>query len=239
MNLMTKLTLALAAAAVPAVAFIVHADEWVGRQIGRHETEMAATSTVRPKDESRVAATMKDDKASLLIQLAHASRQPNDVRMAQMMPPPPFGPPPSFGAPPHPHGWWHGHAPPDAMGPPPPPHAPLTRAACEDRIDRKVAFAAFMKSKLRLQPQQRAVWQKLEQAAEPALGRLQAACDRLPAGAGAPPPLPDMIDAMAEQMSARAALLKAISGPLRELFNTLSPEQRARLRPPGPPMPPL
>ena len=218
MNLMTKLTLALAAAAVPAVAFIVHADEWIGRQIGRHETEMAATSTVRPKDESRVAATMKDDKASLLIQLAHASRRPNDVRLAQMMPPPPFGPPPSFGAPPHP---------------------PLTRAACEDQIDRKVAFAAFMKSKLRPQPQQREVWQKLEQAAEPALGRLRAACDRLPAGAGAPPPLPDMIDAMAEQMSARAALLKAISGPLHELFNTLSPEQRARLRPPGPPMPPL
>ena len=227
MNLTAKLALAIATVAVPATVIIVHADP----RAGRNPTALAAASE-RPKDNSRVVSTTSDDKASLLIQLARMSRQPKDIRVADAFMPPP---PPPFGPPPQPHGPGEWHAPPAGMGPPPPGPAPMMQSACEDRIDRQVAFAAFMKSRLRLQPSQLEAWQKLEQAAAPALAKIQAACDQLPAAGHAPPPLPDMIDAMEAQMSARTALLKIVQQPLRDLFDTLSPEQRAKLRPPPPP----
>ena len=116
---------------------------------------------------------------------------------------------------------------------------PMTRSVCEDGINREAAGVAFIKSKLRLQSNQREAWRKMEDAVQPAVDRLHAACDRLPADGSARPSPPDIVDAMEDQLSARAEFLKAVREPLRALFETLSPEQRMALEPPFPPPYPL
>jgi len=45
-----------------------------------------------------------------------------------------------------------------------------------------------------------------------------------------PPATPDMLDFVEKQFSARAAVLRAIREPVRVLYDSLSPEQRAMLQ---------
>lgn len=221
----------VAIVAVPALTTIIlHGKDEVIWPTGS-QTEFAAASSLRLKDDSRVsaAAANEQDKASLLIQLAQASRAAAQTRqeewlsqMTDILPPAPFAP-----APMDPGAW---PAPPVSMEPPAPP--PITKVACEDAIHRAAAHAAFIKSKLRLQPQQRETWHKIEDAAQPSVDKLHAACDRLPVDPSAPPSLPDAIDAAEAQLSARVELLRAVREPVRALFETLSPEQRMALQPP-------
>ena len=96
-------------------------------------------------------------------------------------------------------------------------------------------MVGYLKSKLRLQPNQREAWQKLENAAQAAIEKLHAACESLPVEASAPAPLPDMMEMVEAEMSARLELLRATREPLRALFATLTPEQRWALQPPLPP----
>jgi len=96
-------------------------------------------------------------------------------------------------------------------------------------------MVGYFKSKLRLQPNQRDAWQTLENAAQPAIEKLHVACERLPVAASAPAPLPDMMDMVEADMSARVELLRATREPLRALFATLTPEQRLAAQPLLPP----
>ena len=129
--------------------------------------------------------------------------------------------------------------PPHGFGPAPfgfaPPPAP--RVACEDEIDRLAGIVGYLKSKERLEGDQKSAWDKVETAAAPGLAKLRALCADLPSYPGGPPALPARVDFMAKQMTARAELLSAIREPLRALYDTLSPDQRALLDmpPPGPP----
>lgn len=117
---------------------------------------------------------------------------------------------------------------------------PSPRAACEDDVDRFVGLAVYMQSKLRLTPDQKTAWQKLELAAEPGVNTMRDLCVHLPAQSAEPPALPDALDFAEKQMTARAELLRAVRGPLRTLYETMSPDQKAILRPhPFPPMPPV
>ena len=98
-------------------------------------------------------------------------------------------------------------------------------------------MAGYLKSKLRLQPNQREAWQKLENAAQAAIEKLHATCESLPTEASSPLSLPDMMDMMEAQLSVRVELLRATREPLRAIFATLTPEQRQALQPPAPPPP--
>jgi hypothetical protein len=226
-NFMLLLTLV----AVPTIAAFSydHARPYALVRFGQTAGENAS---VQPKDAARLAAFAddNDDQAILLLKLAQASRQPDlappEIRTAQA-----FIPPPAFGAPPVPHGAFGPFSPPAVMGPPP---RPLTRSVCEDRINSEAAMVGYLKSKLRLQPNQREAWQKLENAAQAAIEKLHAACESLPIEASAPAPLPDMMEMVEAEMSARLELLRATREPLLALFATLTPEQRRTLQPPIP-----
>lgn len=98
-------------------------------------------------------------------------------------------------------------------------------------------MAGYLKGKLRLQPNQREAWQKLENAAQAAIEKLHTTCESLPTEASSPLSLPDMMDMMEAQLSVRVELLRATREPLRALFDTLTPEQRRAMQPPASPPP--
>jgi len=129
------------------------------------------------------------------------------------------------------------------MGPPPfgPHHPPQPmRAACLEEIDVNMALAGYVKSKLNLQAGQRDAWRKIEDAAEPHLDRWRKACALLPEKPGASLSLPELVAAAAERTATRAALLAAVSEPVKALYASLAPDQRETLvfaMPPAPPMP--
>lgn len=106
------------------------------------------------------------------------------------------------------------------------------RQACLDRIDRHAGMAGTLKSRLQLTDDQLAAWLRVESAAEPALRAMREVCAQLPELAGDPPPLPDTIDLEEKGLTARAAFLRAIREPLRDLYARLTPQQRAMLQRP-------
>ncbi len=230
MNLMIKPMLLLTAISIPAIGAVSYHGAWL-EAVGLVHQTTARNISVRAKDETRLALLERDgDLADLLARPAQTSHEPvraaDAVHIAQA-----FGPPLAFGAPPVPRGAFAPIGPHMGMGPPPPP----TRASCEDRIDFEVAIAAYVKAKLRLQPSQREAWQTLETAAQGAIDKIRAACTGFPADASVPMSLPEMLDAVEADMSARAEFLRATREPLRALFASLTPEQRIAARPLLPP----
>jgi len=239
MTLIIKSMLMLTLVGVPTIAAVSYDHSWPNALgVLGHAATAGKNVSVQPKDAARLAPFAddnddNDNQAILLIKLAQASRQPDlappAIRTAQA-----FLPPPAFGEPPVPHGAFGPFSPLAGMGPPP---RPLTRSVCEDRINSEAAIVGYLKSKLRLQPNQREAWQTLENAAQAAIEKLHAACESLPIEASAPAPLPDMMEMVEAEMSARVELLRATREPLRALFATLTPEQRRALQPPVPPPP--
>ena len=228
MSVMMKVLFAVALVGVPAVAAL-RVDGMPARAA---EPRIHAGASVQMKDEARIASP-DIDVSGLLAELAQASRPPEQspMRMAQGFAPgrPPHGPgaegpfegpPPPFMGPPMP----------PFMGPPMPPQ-PI-RAACENRVNAEAALAGYLTSKLRLTNDQLQLWKKVEDAAQPAFAKLHAACDRLPVGPAAAPNLPDALDTVEAEISARLDLIRATRDPLRALYQTLTPEQRAALLPP-------
>jgi hypothetical protein len=130
---------------------------------------------------------------------------------------PPLLPPPGF----------------PAFGSPVGPRLDAQRS-CADGIDRQVGFAGYIKSKLQLTAQQTDAWRKIEDAIAPALVALRALCRELPDGSeAASVQLPELVDITERQMTARAAVLRAMRDPMRQFYEMLSPEQRAGMIPPG------
>jgi hypothetical protein len=183
----------------------------------------ANSTSLRAKDETRIVpVTRNDDLADLLSGSMPRSHEPAraaaGMRVAQA-----FAPPPAFGGLPVLHGAFAPMPPPMGMGRPPVP----TRASCDDRVDVEMAMAAYVKAKLRLRPSQREAWQKLETAAQWAIDKVRAACAGFPADASVPASPPEMLDAVEAELSARVEFLRATREPVRALFASLTPEQRA------------
>lgn len=187
------------------------------------------------KDQARLPSSaiagQGDDYGTALIQLAQVAR-PQPPEGAGRVPPPEEGMRPMSGGPMRPDG--------EPFGPPPmarhrPGLMPPTRAACEERMAHHAAMVGYIRSKLQLQGAQKDAWRKIEDAAEPAVAKLHQTCALLPAQPSPPPALPDAIEFAAKEAAARAELLQAVTGPVRALYDTLSPDQRAALMPPPPP----
>jgi len=162
------------------------------------------------------------------------------IEEAQMNAPPPIGERPIVGSP---HGMPpFGPEPPfdtmtgGAFGPPShPTPPPAPRAGCEREIDLLMAHVAYLKSEMRLQGDQKAAWYKVEQIAEPSFEKLSDLCEALPSQPTPPPAILEALDFAEKQMTVRLDLLRAVRGPMLELYNLLSPDQRTLLAPPLPP----
>jgi LTXXQ motif family protein len=212
-----------ALAAVSVLALGIYADAWA-----------STTDATKKQDRLAVAVPYRGETLAQLVPI------PQHPGWPPSLPPDhgPFQPPP--GAPPQmPTPLDPADTARPMMRPPAMAALPASRAACEEQLSRAAGMAAYFKIKLHLQPNQRDLWAKLEQAAEPALQDLQATCDRLPNDPALILNVPDAIDAAERETTARLALLRAIQGPVRALYETLSPEQRQMLQPPAPALPPL
>jgi hypothetical protein len=104
-----------------------------------------------------------------------------------------------------------------------------TRGACEDDIKRRAAIADFLKSKLQLAGEQNEAWKTMEDAANPVRTKMYDACKLLPENLSDAPTLPSTMGVLEKQLSVQTELVQAIAGPLRALYDTLSPDQRAIL----------
>jgi LTXXQ motif family protein len=168
------------------------------------------------------AAVVKDDGygAGGPVELAQAMGPPSGPSGpgAPSGFPAPFRPPP----PPHPSRAMAGFAPPGGLPPAP-------RAACEEEVDRLMGLVGYLKSKLRLQDDQKAAWLKVELVAVPVVEKIKDLCARLPSQPVPQSHLLERIDFMEMQTAARLELLRAVHEPLRALYETLSPDQRAIL----------
>lgn len=202
----------------------------IGAAVHAAASEKAALPV---KDQARLPSSaiagQGDDYGTALVQLAQVTR-PQPPEGAGRMPPD-EGMRPMPAGPMSPDG--------EPFGPPPmarhrPGMMPPTRAACEERMAHHAAMAGYIRSKLQLQGAQKDAWRKIEDAAEPAVAKLHQICSMLPVQPGPPPALPDAIEFGAKQASARAELLQAVTGPVRALYDALSPDQRAALVPPLP-----
>jgi hypothetical protein len=202
--------------------------------LGSGAFDAPAAFRVRAANAANVSSQGKDQARlePALIQLAQAgpAHGPHPFDAGAGMGPGmgPDGPPPRglaglFGM------SWPGRPWPFGDGTPPSP-----RQICEEHINFGSAHVAYLKAKLRLQGNQKDAWQKLEQAAEPAVERMREACGQLPAQMGGAGNLPERIDVMARQLAVRTEFLQAIREPLRAVYDTLTPDQRAVLdRHPG------
>lgn len=140
----------------------------------------------------------------------------------------------------------------DVMGPPPfpvpgpgypdgmPPKFPPRKICLED-ISRHLATYAYIKSQLQLTDNQKAAAKAIDDAMESSAGKLRTLCQTLPTEVAGPPGIMETADLMEKQLAARLDLLRALKGPMQDLFGQLSPDQRAVLdsSPPLPPFPPL
>ncbi len=194
--------------------------------------EIAKTSTIYPKDQRRLnmdAGADAGDRAAFM-----QSSEWGPPR-AGPRPDAPEGPPPAFGPPPHPA--MPGFMPllVSAMAGsfmPGPPPLPPSRMACEEQINLHAALTGYVKAKLRLRPDQKGAWNNLEQAIEDGLEKIRQTCSLLPNGMVPPPELPEALQVAEKSLSARAAFIHGMLGPLQALYAVLTPEQRMALRPP-------
>ena len=199
------------------------------------------------KEQSRILPTAGKSRAGdygrALLQLAQAARPwpaaegPANFAPMQAGGGGPHGAGPGGPAIPGPQpayfGPFEGPPRPFAAGAPP---AAMARFVCEEDIDRHAAQAGYLKSKLRLAGAQKEAWQKIEQAAEPVVEKMQKACASLPGQPGEPPNFATMIAMADQQLSLRAEYVHAIAAPARALYDMLSPQQRSVLDRPPPPM---
>jgi hypothetical protein len=214
-----------AAAAALAVPFLL--DDWGEAAV---LSDHLARNSSRQKDEARHQPSA--------CAAEHADRE-GRTRLAQAAGPLPGGPDPFHSSPagpepvaPGPFELPHPGMPPFMGGAFPLHGAP--RLSCEEAIDRHAAMAGYVKSRLRLNADQKVTWQKIEQAAEPAIDKMRDICAQLPSRMIGPPAVPEAIDFLEKELSARVELLRAVREPIRALYDGLSADQRAALAIPDP-----
>ena len=219
MKLVINVVLGLASVGLPAGAAVAYRQDVVARPMEY------VRGTVGWIDRPQAAQVRWVEGASSELAQALPRLPPfGDVAQSFAAPPPEFGVPHALS--------YQPPLPPAGPVAGPPALPPLARAACENRLNSRAALAAFLVSKLRLNAVQHQRWRSIEEAAQPALEKLHSACDRLPTEPSAAPSPMDVLDLSEMELEARLELIRAIREPLRSLYGTLTPEQRAALQPP-------
>jgi hypothetical protein len=147
-------------------------------------------------------------------------------------PPPPVGDPmfgaPAFASPPFPGRLLAG----PRFGPPPLPPpgalwAQLTPAEiCRDAAAHVIGHFAYLKARLDLTAAQEPLWGDITTAATDIAAAERDMCGRLPS-AQQPPDLATRLGVAEQHAATIQQNLQKISGPLRKLYETLTPDQRA------------
>ncbi|MBI1203239.1 MAG: hypothetical protein GC182_12075 [Rhodopseudomonas sp.] len=243
MNTMVKVIVAIGFVAVAAAVAIILPPGARG----------SAAEGYPPKDQSRLPAGIVSgdaaDYAGNLLQLAKAvkSRPADTFAPGNMVladaggPPAGFGPPPAGPRDGQDRGRDRGQDRGEAsrrlvrMGPPRMAPVPPDRRACNEQIDRGAGAAGYLKSKLGLDSAQKDAWLKIEQAADPVVQKMRAFCAELPTEPGAPS-FPTMIELADKQIALRSEFVHAIVAPAKAFYDLLTPQQRAVLDRPPPPI---
>jgi hypothetical protein len=101
------------------------------------------------------------------------------------------------------------------------------KEACIDRLARRAGLLAYISAKLNLNPQQQTLWDKIQSSANDEAKQERNLCEQIK-----PPAQETALDRLSrmEQMdAARLNGLKAAIPEVRQLYQSLSPEQRAIL----------
>jgi hypothetical protein len=116
----------------------------------------------------------------------------------------------------HHHGWMH-------------PMMQLTpQQRCEERLARRAGMIAYTVAKLNLTPEQRPLWDKLQGLMQAAGDRQRQLCASLkPAGERGRETVLDRVTRREQFLSARLQALQQTRPALEQLYQALTPEQKA------------
>jgi hypothetical protein len=117
---------------------------------------------------------------------------------------------------------------PGAMMPRPMP-AFSPKEMCTKQVARRIGNRAYLKSMLDLKPEQMALWNNFEKAADDASAKDKARCATLPTEIKTPPTYIERMTMREDRMKARIASLEAVKPSLTALYASLTPEQKALL----------
>ncbi len=99
---------------------------------------------------------------------------------------------------------------------------------CEERLARRAAMIAYTVTKLNLTAEQRPLWDKLNAIIQNSTEKEQQLCAALKAGPqGGQPTILDRVDRMQRFLSTRLEALQQARPALEQLYQKLTPEQKA------------
>jgi len=101
------------------------------------------------------------------------------------------------------------------------------RQRCEEHLARRAARIAYTAAKLNLTPEQRPLWDKLQGAMQAAADRQRQLCAALPAADGGQGTILDRANRREQFLSAHLQGLQQIKPALEQLYQALTPEQKA------------
>jgi hypothetical protein len=101
------------------------------------------------------------------------------------------------------------------------------RQRCEERLARRAGRVAYTAAKLNLTPEQRPLWDKLQSAMQAAADKQRQLCAALPAAEGGQGTILDRVNRREQFLSARLQGLQQTRPALDQLYQALTPEQKA------------
>src|SRR3954453_9144595 len=99
---------------------------------------------------------------------------------------------------------------------------------CLHRVARRAGMVAYTVTMLNLTPEQRPMWDRLNDVIQQNLQKAQQLCAGLGQGSGQETPL-DRLDRAERFVSTRLQAIQQIRPPLQQLYQALNPEQKAVL----------
>ncbi len=100
---------------------------------------------------------------------------------------------------------------------------------CVEHVARRIGNRAYLKARLDLKPEQMALWNTFEKAADEVSAKDKARCASLPTEVKTPPNFMDRFNRREEMMKSRAESLSTVKPSLQALYASLTPEQKAVL----------
>jgi hypothetical protein len=97
---------------------------------------------------------------------------------------------------------------------------------CVERVARRAGNRAYLKERLDLKPEQMALWNNFEKAANDVTAKDKARCASLPTEIKTPPSIVDRMTMREQFMKARLDSLEAVKPSLQALYASLTPEQK-------------
>ena len=101
------------------------------------------------------------------------------------------------------------------------------RQRCEERLARRAGRIAYMEAKLNLTPEQKPLADKLQGLQQAASDKERQLCASLPAAAGGQETILDKVNRREQFLSARLQALQQTKPALNQLYQALTPEQKA------------